>query len=68
MILKHAHPRVLFKASMASLALFSALPALVRPHESSSVDILDACRGALLGITLALLFLYFRSARKLRRH
>jgi hypothetical protein len=63
MLLRAGRSRMLFKASMVSLLLFSALPLLLRPFPSVTVDIVDGLRGALLGATLALVFLFFRSRR-----
>jgi hypothetical protein len=63
MLLRTGRPRMLFKTSMVSLILFNALPLLLRPFPSVSVDIIDGIRGALLGATIALLFLFFRSRR-----
>jgi hypothetical protein len=63
MLLRTGRPRMLFKASMVSLILFNALPLLLRPFPSAPVDMVDGIRGALLGATLALLFLFFRSRR-----
>jgi hypothetical protein len=63
MPLRTIRSRVLFNASMVSLLLFSALPLLVRPFPSVPVDLIDGVRGALLGATIALVFLFFRSRR-----
>ena len=63
MLLHTGRPRALFRASMVSLILFNALPLLLRPFPSVPVDIIDGIRGALLGATLALIFLFFRSRR-----
>ena len=63
MLLHTGRSRVLFRASMVSLILFNALPLLLRPFPPVSVDIIDGIRGALLGATIALLFLFFRSRR-----
>jgi hypothetical protein len=67
MLLRTRRSRTLFKASMVSLLLSNALPLLVRPFHSVPVDIVDGVRGALLGATIALLFLFFRS-RRLEQH
>jgi hypothetical protein len=63
MLLRTGRSRTLFKASMVSLILFNAVPLLLRPFPSVPVDVIDAVRGALLGATIALVFLFFRSRR-----
>ena len=63
MLLRAGRSRTLFKASMVLLVLFNGLPLLLRPFRSVPVDFVDGVRGALLGATIALLFLYFRSRR-----
>lgn len=63
MLLNSVRSGILFKVSMVSLILFNALPLLRRPFPSLSVDIIDGARGALLGATVALLYLFFRSRR-----
>ena len=63
MLLNRARSGILFRASMVSLILFNALPLLLRKFPSVPVDIIDAARGALLGATIGLVYLFFRSRR-----
>ena len=67
MLLHAVRSRALFRASLVSLILFNALPLLLRPFPSVPVDLVDAVRGAMLGATIALLYLFFRSRRSERR-
>lgn len=62
MLLKATNPRTIFRAAMASLALFGVLG---MPSLSTSLgeDVVDGIRGALLGATIGLLYLAFRHQR-----
>jgi hypothetical protein len=63
MLLKTTNPRTLFRFAMASLALFGVL-GMVHLPATVSEDIVDGTRGALLGATIALLYLAFHLQRK----
>ena len=63
MLLEMKHPRPIFRLAMACLALFGGL-GFVHPLSTSSEDLLDATRGALLGATIVLIYLTFRLQRK----
>ena len=58
MLLKTTHPRTIFRLAMASLALFGVL-GIVHLPESFREDVVDGIRGALLGASIALLYLAF---------
>ena len=62
MLLKTTNPRTIFRLAMASLALFGLL-GIVHLPEAFSEDLVDGTRGALLGATIALLYLTFRLKR-----
>ena len=59
MLLKVRTPRTMFRAAMLSLALCGILgmPSLAAKF---SEDLVDGVRGALLGATVALIYLTFR--------
>ena len=59
MLLKTTNSRTIFRLAMASLALFGVL-GMVRPPTTFSEDVVDGTRGALLGASIALLYLFFR--------
>ena len=63
MLLNRVRSGILFKASLVSLILFNALPLVLRAFPSVPVDIADAARGALLGATIGLVYLFFGSRR-----
>jgi hypothetical protein len=63
MLLKTKNPRTIFRLAMASLALFGLLGMLHLP-EGFSEGMVDGMRGALLGATIALLYLAFRLERR----
>ena len=62
MLLKLKQPRTIFRAAMLCLAVFASLgiPALASKFNT---DWLDGVRGALLGATVALIYLTFRGQR-----
>ena len=62
MLLKIKNPRTIFRLAMASLALFGIL-GMVHPPEGFSEGMLDGIRGALLGASIALLYVAFRARR-----
>ena len=62
MLLKTTNPRTIFRLAMASLALFGVL-GIVHLPETVSIDMVDGMRGALLGASIALLYLAFRLGR-----
>ena len=56
MLLRHSrNPRTVFRAAMACLLVFSALPLIARPSTTYWSDVMDGVRGALLGATIALI-------------
>jgi hypothetical protein len=59
MLLKTKHPRTIFRLAMASLALFGVL-GMVHLPGSFGEGMVDGIRGALLGVSVALLYLAFR--------
>ena len=63
MLLKVRTPRTMFRAAMLSLVLFGCLglPSLASKLDE---DLVDGVRGALLGATIALIYLTFRLQRK----
>jgi hypothetical protein len=63
MLLKTTNPRTIFSAAMTCLALFGALGI---PSVSSrfTEGLFDGMRGALLGATVALIYLTFRLKRQ----
>ena len=63
MLLKAKTPRTMFRAAMLSLALFGCfgMPSLA---SKLNEDLVDGVRGALLGATVALIYLTFRLQRK----
>ena len=63
MLLKTTNPRTIFRLAMASLALFGLL-GIVHLPATFSEDMVDGMRGALLGATIALLYLVFHVRRK----
>ena len=63
MLLKTKNPRTIFRFAMASLALFGVL-GMVHLPETFNEDLVDAMRGALLGASIAFLYLAFRLERK----
>ena len=63
MLLKTNNPRTIFRLAMASLALFGVL-GIVHLPETFSDDMVDGMRGALLGASIAFLYLAFRLGRK----
>ena len=63
MLLKTKNPRTIFRLAMASLALFGGL-GIVRLPEMFSEGMVDGMRGALLGATIAFLYVAFRLERK----
>jgi hypothetical protein len=64
MLMKVKNPRTIFRVAMLCLAVFASLgiPALASMFGE---DLLDGLRGALLGATIALLYLMFRLKRSL---
>jgi hypothetical protein len=67
MLLKTRNPRTIFRLAMASLALFGVL-GIVHLPATFSEDMVDGMRGALLGASIALLYLAFRLDRKRKNH
>ena len=63
MLLKTTNPRTIFRLAMTSLALFGLL-GIVHLPATFSEDMVDGMRGALLGATIALLYLTFHLRRK----
>jgi membrane-anchored glycerophosphoryl diester phosphodiesterase (GDPDase) len=63
MLLKTRHTRTIFRLAMALLALFGVL-GIVHLPATFSQDMVDGMRGALLGATIAFLYLAFRLDRK----
>jgi multisubunit Na+/H+ antiporter MnhG subunit len=63
MLLETTNSRTIFRLAMASLALFGLL-GMVRLPATFSEDLVDATRGALLGASIALLYLLFRRRKK----
>ena len=57
------NPRTMFRVAMACLALFGLL-GFSRLSAMFNEDLLDGLRGALLGATLALIYLTFRLQRR----
>jgi hypothetical protein len=62
-MLETTNPRTIFRLAMASLALFGIL-GIVHLPATFSEDVVDGTRGALLGTSIALLYLFFRRRRK----
>jgi hypothetical protein len=62
MLLKTTNPRTIFRLGMAFLAMFGVL-GIVHLPATFSEDILDGVRGALLGASIALLYLASRFGR-----
>ena len=62
MLLKTNNSRMIFRLAMACLALFGIL-GIVHPASTFSEDVLDGTRGALIGASIALLYLAFRVER-----
>ena len=60
MLLNVKNPRSLFRLAMACLALFGVLGMVHPPSSSFSEGVVDGARGALLGATIALMYLTFR--------
>ena len=65
MLLKVKSPRTIVRVAMVCLAVFGGLgiPALASTFNE---DVLDGIRGALLGATVALIYLTFRLQRAQR--
>ena len=62
MLLERNNPRMIFRLAMASLALFGLL-GIVHLPATFSENMVDGMRGALLGATIALLYLAFHRAK-----
>ena len=62
MLLKNTNARTIFRLAMAALALFGVL-GMVHLSPTVSEDLVDGIRGALLGASIALLYLAFRARR-----
>ena len=65
MLLETTNPRTIVRLAMASLAVFGLL-GIVHLPESFGERMVDGLRGALLGASIALLYLAFRLDRKRR--
>jgi hypothetical protein len=61
---KHFNPRTLFRFASAALLAFFAIPLVTRQAGPAWTDTIDAIRGAMLGVTLALFALYMINNRR----
>jgi hypothetical protein len=62
MLLETRNARTIFRLAMACLALFGVL-GLVHLPSTVSEDLVDGMRGALIGASIALIYLSFRLQR-----
>jgi hypothetical protein len=63
MLLKTQTPRTLFRFALSSLALFGLL-GMLHPAGRVAEGAIDGARGALIGATVALLYLATRAQRQ----
>ena len=66
MLLKKTNPQVMMTIAFACLALFGALglPSLTANESDFTKGLVDGARGALMGATVALIYLASRARRQ----